>query len=259
LEARGFAFDYLTRFHAIHLHDYHGRIRLEGQEYPLTPGTLTISPAGEHSSYDLPGPGLHWCIHFESGEAVRGVPRIMLPLVRELGPAQSEAGARFAWIHRLHGLSLRSAGASRRKAHAAAAVALQDLLLWHGLYDDIHLAAVDRPQASVDSAAHAVERLLDLIQQHLHQPVTAAQLAHQVGLSQNYLARLFRQHMGMTIPSYMLHKRIERAQQLLTSTNWPVKQVACRVGLPDAQHFNKQFRRITHASPTRWRQRGASL
>ena len=65
LQARGFAFVYRSPSHAIHLHEYAGTIRLSGKDYPLEPGTLTVSPANEDSSYDLPRPGVHWCVHFD--------------------------------------------------------------------------------------------------------------------------------------------------------------------------------------------------
>ena len=47
------------------------------------------------------------------------------------------------------------------------------------------------------------------------------------------------------------------ADQYLASarkyTNLPVKQVGVRVGMPDPQHFNKQFRHFTGQSPTSYR------
>ena len=69
-------------------------------------------------------------------------------------------------------------------------------------------------------------------------------------MTQNYLARMFRKRFGMTIPRYLLNRRIDYARHLLTTTNIPIHRVAARVGLPDPQHFNKQFRKLVGTSPS---------
>ena len=80
-----------------------------------------------------------------------------------------------------------------------------------------------------------------------------AALARQAGLTQNYLARRFREHFGCTLHGYQLARRIEHASQLLESTDMPIARIAERLGFSDAQHFNKQFRRLLSASPTSFR------
>ncbi|MDX1683202.1 MAG: AraC family ligand binding domain-containing protein, partial [Phycisphaeraceae bacterium] len=51
-------------YSAVHLHEYEGRVRIGEQEYELRPGDVTLTPAGVDSSYRLPEPGFHYCIHF---------------------------------------------------------------------------------------------------------------------------------------------------------------------------------------------------
>lgn len=249
LAARQFPFAYRSKVHALHLHDYHGVIRLEDHDYALEPGTLTLSPAHERSSYDLPVPGTHWCIHFDPYVIAEGDLRVKLPLVVTLKMQTQDAVNRFEHIARLHRLSLRSDVRSQLKlvAETSASVALQELLLWFGLLDELG----QHHEQVVDASQHqAVHQLLDLIENKLHERLVITNLCQAVGMSQNYLAKLFREHLGQTISQYILSRRIETAGVLLGSTNLPVKQVALRVGIPDAQYFNKQFRRLTGVSPT---------
>ena len=84
-------------------------------------------------------------------------------------------------------------------------------------------------------------------------PLTVPSIAREVGLSQNYLARFFRKRYGMTIPRYLLVRRIDLARHLLLTSDDLVKQIAGRVGLPDPQYFNKQFRRLTGSNPSDFR------
>ena len=105
----------------------------------------------------------------------------------------------------------------------------------------------------VSESQQAINKLLEMVHRNLDQNLRVEELAQKVQLSQNYLAKQFKQRMGKTIPRYILESRINRAKLLLQTTNLPVKQIAAQVGLPDAQHFNKQFRNITGQAPSQLR------
>lgn len=229
---------YQSRTHALHLHEYQGTIRIKDQNHPLQPGTVTLSPAHHVTRYDLPKPGRHWCIHFHTVRTVK--PVVKLPLyVSSISPIIDFAG-RMAHIASLHASSM-----DNIIAQTAASLALQELLLFLA-YRQSHTTKNNPTSESQQS----IDRLLELIQGNLDQTLRVETLAHKVDLSQNYLARHFKARMGMTIPAYILQARIQRAMLLLQTTNLPIKQIASQVGIPDAQHFNKQFRRLTGQSPS---------
>ncbi len=230
------------RFHSLHIYDYHGQIRLAGELITLAPGDLTLSPAGLITSYHLPQPGHHYCLHFES------LPTppdqcVALPLHIPLGPWREMAQQKLMWIARLHAMSNKEPIA----AHAGSA-AMQEFLLW--------LALLPR-QTGTPSHARlelALDKAAQFINQNLSRPITLAQISKESQLSQNYLARKFRDRFGLTIPRYILTRRIQQARDLLINTHLPVRRIGADVGLPDAHHFNKQFRKLTGMSPTtlRW-------
>ena len=246
LDDRDFAHRYgSASVHALHLHEYEGVFRIDGRDHALRPGVVTLSPARGWTAYHLPTPGRHWCVHFE---AARGAPRgalaAAIPLVVALGERQAEAAARMATVVRHHAAAQRG-GRAGRLAAAAASASLLELLLW--------LATLGRADAA--AAVDPVDQLLDLLDRWLDRPLAVPELARAVGVSQNYLARRFRQRTGLTIPGYILRRRVERARLLLTTTTMPVKLVGARVGLPDPQHFNKTFRRVAGVSPSSLRRR----
>ena len=76
-----------------------------------------------------------------------------------------------------------------------------------------------------------------------------------MGLSQNYLARRFKARFGVTLQGYLRNCRMEYAGLLLATTDMPIGQVGACVGLPDPQHFNKQFRAVFGESPSAARHR----
>ncbi|MDB5327100.1 MAG: putative AraC family transcriptional regulator, partial [Phycisphaerales bacterium] len=134
LRAKGFDYVYCATVHALHFHEYRGSIRIDGRVFPIEPGTLTLSPAELESAYDIPRPGVHWCIHFIPQPVRAARPRITLPWVRPLGALQGEAVPRFAQVARLHHAAEHEKDAAMA---AAASIALQELLVWYALLDRV--------------------------------------------------------------------------------------------------------------------------
>jgi AraC-like DNA-binding protein len=238
LDDRGFPYQYLSPTHALHLYSYHAKARIGGLEVDVTPGDLTITPSGVPLSFDMPKPGHHLCIHFAplTADHERAV---TLPPHMSLGPWRDYVSERVLAVVRWQADSPRQPAAGY-----AASAALQELLLWLG----------SRPVRSTamneGHADRAVEQVLTIIEDTLSEKVRLPALAKRVQLSQNYLARCFRQQVGLTIPRYLLTRRIELAHELLVTTDLPVQRIAERVGLADPQHFNKQFRHMRGMSPS---------
>jgi len=247
LDDRGFSVRYLAPFVSLHLYHYSGTIRIGRHEYAIKPGDVTLTPSGVPGAYDLPAPGYHLCVHFTLPR-LRG-PSVRLPLHLSLGLHRDVAGQRLSQVIQHHTRAGRSA-ASR----AAASAGLLELLLWLSLAQP----GRDAPRAAGASRAEAaVDRAVTLLDQSLDEPLDVPALSDAVELSQNYLAQHFRRRFGMTLQRYLLIRRIELAQHLLSTTNLPVHRIGERVGLPDPQHFNKQFRRLVGMSPTQVRETAA--
>ncbi len=128
---------------------------------------------------------------------------------------------------------------------AAASTALQDALLWLALHMEKQEANSNRKRID-----RAVEEVALYIVRHFDQHLDGAALAKEVGMNQNYLSAAFHERYGMTIRHYLLLHRIQYAKGLLETTTLPIKCVGDRVGMPNPQHFNKQFRHVTGLSPS---------
>ena len=224
--------------HALHVHGYAGRMRLKGREIALSRGDVTISPAEHVSSYHLDAPGLHWCVHFAPAEDEGE--RVPLPLHRPGSEASGRIIEAVAHIAALHARARDS-----RIAGVSAGLALQALLLALG-------------EGDAPPAPSAVERAALIIDSRFAEPLDAPAIAAEVGRSPGHLARAFRARYGTTITHRLIARRIEHARYLLESTDLPIWRVAERVGIPDAQHFNKSVRRLLGASPSAIRARSGA-
>jgi AraC family transcriptional regulator len=76
------------------------------------------------------------------------------------------------------------------------------------------------------------------MQAHLTEDIRLAELAKIAKLSYRYLLR----------------SRIQRAEQLLATTRFPIADIPTQVGFADQSHFTKALRRFVGATPKRWRE-----
>ncbi len=240
LDVRRFRRRYQSRTHALHLHEYAGRMRLGQWEFALRPGDLTISPARWVSSYALDAPGHHLCIHFHPVQAGGGC-RIVCH--QSLGPRRSHIAQRMRHIAELHARST-SPGAAGRTAAAAAAAEMQALLMELALDDP-----GGAPEGRRRHAPKAVRRVAQMIHDRYVEPLGADDFADEADLSQGYLAREFRRAYGMTMHAFLRRRRIEVATHLLRTTDLPIKAIARRVGIADVPYFHRQFRTVTGITP----------
>ncbi len=91
------------------------------------------------------------------------------------------------------------------------------------------------------------------IEQRVEGTLAIDKLAASLGLSEEHLRRLFRQHTGMAPYQYYLELKIHRARQLLQETELPIKTIAQMLGFESPFHFAKAFKQRTDVSPTQWR------
>jgi AraC-like DNA-binding protein len=231
LDDHGFETRYRGATHALHVHGYTGRWRLDGVERPMAPGDVTLSPAGLISAYDLKQGGWHWCVHFHRAE----------PFDEALTIASHQTGVdNAAWLREriAHIAALHARSGESRAAAVSAGLALQELLL--------ALAMADR----VPTRSSATARAAAIIDARFAEPLTVPLIAAEVGRTQSHLARAFRAAYGVSIAQRLIGRRIDHARYLLESTDLPMWRIAERVGIPDAQHFNKTVRRLLGRSPS---------
>jgi AraC family transcriptional regulator len=112
-------------------------------------------------------------------------------------------------------------------------------------------AAVSPPRGGL--APWLVRKLTTYVEMHLDSAIATADLAALAKLSIFHFCRTFRESFNESPHSYVMRRRLERAQGLMLHTDASLGQIAIDCGFADQAHLNKVFRRIVGESPGAWR------
>jgi len=103
--------------------------------------------------------------------------------------------------------------------------------------------------------AHRLRAVLDHIHTHLEDSLTVVELAGMVRMSPQHFANLFRRSTGLAPHGYVLRRRIERAEHLLSTTDLSLAEITLESGFASQSHFTDVFRRMLGTTPRRYRSR----
>jgi AraC-like DNA-binding protein len=107
------------------------------------------------------------------------------------------------------------------------------------------LQAYTRGSAESSDQPEFLNWITSFMSLHLSEPVSVADMAERAGLSASRFSRVFRARFGRPPHQFLLHLRIQRAQDLLHHTSLTLQQIAVQCGFTDVHHFAKAFKRIT--------------
>ena len=147
-----------------------------------------------------------------------------------------------------------------RRAGYVAAQLLRQMMAGKRIPPEPHLVPPLGVVARRSSDALAIEdadvnAAIRYIREHACEPMNVKQMMAVVPLSRRALEGRFRKLLGRTPHDEILRCRIERAKQLLSETELPVKAVADRVGVGNAEYLSVLFRRLAGCTPVAFRQR----
>ena len=138
-------------------------------------------------------------------------------------------------------------GTSRRYLLRAAAL----LRVKRGTCADGEIA---RPSESRGGLlAWQLNRVIDYIETHLAEKITAIDLADLLNVSTGQLFRSFKISAGVTPFRYIARRRLELACTMMRTTREPLSQIAVACGVCDQAYLCKMFRRSIGMSPSDWR------
>ena len=97
-----------------------------------------------------------------------------------------------------------------------------------------------------------LRRVTELVHAGIEGDLSLGKLAETAGLSTAHFSQMFRESTGESPHQFVLRDRIERAKELLRSSDARVLDVALACGFKTQQHFARIFRRMCGTSPSEY-------
>lgn len=109
-------------------------------------------------------------------------------------------------------------------------------------------------ESKVENAtSHLVKNAMRLIQEQYTMPIPVKRLASELGVTPEYLSRIFKSAIGKTPMEFILSCRIEHAQFLLTQSDIPIGDIAAACGFEDFNYFSRFFKKWRGMPPSVYR------
>lgn len=121
---------------------------------------------------------------------------------------------------------------------------------WTGL---VSISRDLRTPSDDDVVMGSLSRVVEHVRRNLAEKITVAELAEVAGCSPSQLERRMRKTFGLPAGKYLLRVRVDRAAELLATTELPLAEVAVATGFYDQADFSNRFARLTNETPAQFR------
>ena len=100
-----------------------------------------------------------------------------------------------------------------------------------------------------------LESTLRFIQEHACEGITVSDVLKSVPVSRSFLERRFRELLGRTPHAQIRRIQLERAVELVTETELPLKQISSMCGISHVEYLSYLFKNYTGVAPGEYRRR----
>ncbi|MBE1877027.1 AraC family transcriptional regulator [Myceligenerans pegani] len=287
----GAAFPHRPHVHDFHVllyvHRGNGSVRIDGATHALHDGDVfgvapgrTVEPGEPLES----GDDLAWAVHFlpDVIPALASVSPLAWdhhPLLRIFSPAGAVASPPSPDPSRQDqdgAAGAKGAEGARDPAGGIASVPGPERERWLGWFEDLveetgHPERTGAPDAMVAGLTRLlvaaarlapgpsivpdplVVRVFEQVENMFRDPVSAGDVARELGYTPGHLTTVVRERSGRTVGEWLAERRLTEARRLLLETDLPLGAVAARTGLADGAYLGRRFRRRYGTSPDRWR------
>jgi len=101
------------------------------------------------------------------------------------------------------------------------------------------------------SRSENLEEANQYVREHLHEPMSVAELADRFGMTPSSFARAFRQKFGVSPKEFIHNEKMKLAKKLMVQEKGlPLREIALRIGLQDEFYFSRLFKKREGVAPT---------
>ncbi|MGN6712407.1 helix-turn-helix domain-containing protein, partial [Anaerocolumna jejuensis] len=95
--------------------------------------------------------------------------------------------------------------------------------------------------------------VINYIRDNYSKDITLSDAASLVGVTPEYLSKLFYQQINVNFVVFLRNFRISIAKRMILSGKYRIQDIADQVGFKDPKYFNKVFKTVCGISPSEYK------
>jgi len=99
------------------------------------------------------------------------------------------------------------------------------------------------------------EKTIQFMSCRIYENLTLAELAKEVNLCECHFLRVFKAATGFSPMSYFMKLKVNKAAELLTTTNLSIGEISKKLNFSNDSHFNRTFKKNKQMNPSSFRRK----
>lgn len=146
----------------------------------------------------------------------------------------------------------------KRSTGFARFAAFMGLLGWlNGCKNYRLLSSADSKGYDARDGGVTVRKIESYVNAHYADPISVADVSAAVGMCESAFSRYFRKKKGCTFTDYVNKLRVQKACELMMTSDCYVSTACFEVGFNNISNFNRRFLKIKGVTPSEFRRRAA--
>lgn len=105
-----------------------------------------------------------------------------------------------------------------------------------------------------EKSVSIIEQAKDYILNHFNSDLSLDDISRIVNISPFYFSKIFKEETGVNFIDYLTNIRIEKAKELLLSTDLSMKEICAKIGYSDPNYFSRAFKKNVGVTPTEYKE-----
>ena len=108
---------------------------------------------------------------------------------------------------------------------------------------------LDKAEDSPELERRQIDQILQYIHNNIEKDIRRSDLSKAVFLSQDYISRLFKKEMNMSLKVFITEEKMRVARNLLLTTHLPIGVIAVKVGYSNFSYFSQTYKKVMNKTP----------
>ncbi len=122
--------------------------------------------------------------------------------------------------------------------------------------EKIMVACQNVSSKRAEKSGSIIETAKEYIQNNYSKDISLDDVSRVVNISPYYFSKIFKEDTGENFIEYLTGIRINRAKELLDTTELSMKEICCMVGYADPNYFSRSFKKNVGVTPTEYKESG---